>query len=350
MISRITPGCEIILEKCRKYPDKGLNWSKMENMKRIFPHLALLLMLGIACAHCTPTPTDSAQQISQSPTDERSEKPQHHTPACVTQGKQLSENGAVWIRPLHIWVAITADSSTLDPAYGESYRIAEVYDTRSCTLVSRKVFPVNGSPDFPYFSAEISYHNTHQMVAVRGAYSLFLFDAVNRRWLPELKPAFSTQRQEVDDQSGTILRLEVWEDYLLGFCRDFGAFAFDLKDKARPKSVKPYAEYKASTTDFRGLFLLSAGANTYQAILPHYEKETGKFAVQPMLDKPMALPADVVTSGAGTSRYLVLRDASVPSHTAVIDFLQQQRLSIPAKVAEQSEQEILSWISRNNNQ
>jgi hypothetical protein len=312
-------------------------------MKSLVP-LWVCMVLGTGISSCGPSPKDAVQLP---PVDSQPGRFSKSSPNCPTIGKLLPENGTVWVRPLDIWLAITADSTTFDPEYGESFRIAEVYDVKTCSLISRRVLPVNGSPDYPYYTAEISYHNTHQMVAIRGADSIFLFDAAARSWLPALKPGFITQRPETDSQSGDILRLEVWEDYIIGFCRDFGAFAFDLKERAKPWVVLPFAEFEASPTDYRSLFLIPSGVDTFQAIIPGFEEESGVFGVKPLLDDPTPLKLDTYRRSM-QNPYLVLRKSGSQPTAVVIDFKKMQRINLPQDIAVQSDSEVLAWVSRNN--
>ena len=311
-------------------------------MKSLVPPLVCIAM-GMWFLSCGPSSKDTAQSSASDLASNTRSKP---VSDCPTIGKRLDENGTVWVRSLHVWLAITADSSTFDPEYGESYRVVEVYDTRSCELISRRVLPVNSSPDYPYYAAEISYHNIHRMVAFRGVDSIFLFDAAARRWLPALSPGFSSPRQETDSQSGEILHLEVWEDYLIGFCRDFGAFAFDLKDRSKPSGLLPFAEFEAAPSDFRALFLIPSGIDTFQAIIPGFQQGNEAFTVLPILDAPTPLNVDNPVRTQKTP-YLVLRKSGSKPEAIVIDFKQMQRINLPKDIAMQPDREVLAWISRN---
>ncbi len=294
-----------------------------------------------------PAPTQN-QQDAGAPTDTAGAQsrmlPMSHD--CKVAGKMLDESASVWIRSQEILVAVTADSSTYDPDYGDSYRVLEVYDTRNCSLIERKVLPVNVSPDFPYYVAEISYNNVHQMAAVRGFNTIYLYDAESRKWLPEFKPKFPSGRSGADAQSGMIQRLEVWEDYLIGYSQDFGAFVFDLGNKTQPAPVLPFAEVKASPVDFRSVFMLPVEDGVFQAIAPSYDASNGAFSANPLFTSPMALRVEA-QKGALNNRYLVLRQNDAGTTAVAIDVSKRQRIELPADVAAKPTQEVLAWIREN---
>ncbi len=259
----------------------------------------------------------------------------------------LDENAAVWIRSREVLVAITADSTTYDPDYGDSYRVAEVYDTRNCSLIERKVLPVNVSPDFPYYAAEISYNNVHQMAAIRGFRSIFLYDAENKRWLPEFKPKYASARSGGDAQSGMIQRLEVWEDYLIGFCQDYGAFVFDLGNKNQPAPVMPFAEFKSSPVDYQSVFMLPVEEGKYQAIAPGYDAEKGTLNANPLFSAPLPLKLEVQKSAAN-NRFLVLRQNDAANTAVAIDVNKRRLINLPQDIATKPTQDILAWMRNNS--
>lgn len=319
----------------------GKKFESMKLAKYFFVALSVLIAAG-----CGNPTSESSNSGSTTTTDTAATTPPPRTNHdCRVAGKMLDEGASVWIRSQEILVAVTADSSTFDADYGDSYRVLEVYDTRNCSLVERRVLPVNLSPDFPYYVAEISYNKVHQMAAVRGFKTIYLYDAENRRWLPELKPQFASARSGADAQSGMIQRLELWEDYLIGYAQDFGAFAFNLADKAKPAPVLALAEYKPASGIAQSLFLLPV-QGAFQAISPNYDGNSGTFSVNPMLDTPVALKTDIQKS-ATNNRYIVLRENSQANTAYAFDLAKNERVALPAEVAAQPTQEVLAWIRAN---
>lgn len=300
--------------------------------------------LIMACGNPAPEQGKQPEDTAEAPQSPET-PPLRASHDCKVTSKMLEENASVWIRSQEILVAVTADESTYDPNYGDSYRVMEVYDTRTCELLERKVLPVNVSPDFPYYVAEISYNKVHMMAAVRGFNSIYLYDAENRKWLPELKPKFATTRYGADAQSGMIKRLEVWEDYLIGYSQDYGAFVFNLGDKNQPAPVMPTSEVSASPVDYQSLFLLPV-EGAYQAISPTYDANTGAFKVNALFDAPLELSVEVQRS-AQNNRYLVLRTADGSNTAVAIDVSKRERINLPADVAAKPTQEVLAWVRQN---
>lgn len=263
------------------------------------------------------------------------------TPQCEVEGTVL-EGNKFWLREQQLLVCIAADSTTYDADLGDSHRVLEVYDTRTCERVERKVLPVNVSPDFAYFLSEITYNNTTHLMAIRGFTSIYIYDTESRQLLPPLKPKYASERYGEDAQSGMILRLELWENYLLGYARDDGSFAFDLTDKTKPKPVMPYAEYKTPNEEFIAMFVLPSEQGGVQIILPQYDAEKDEYAINPILAKPEAMKTEASKS-ARNNRYLVLRESDT-NNAVAIDMEERQRIDLPADVAAKPTQELLKWI------
>lgn len=266
-------------------------------------------------------------------------------PDCKLSGSIL-EGNQFWDRDMERLICIKADSSTLDPNLGESHRVLEVYDTRNCTLVDRQTLPVNVSPDFPYYLAEINYNKESRLFALRGFGDLYLYDLGAQQLSAALSPEYFSERYGADAQSGMIQRLEVWENYLVGYARDNGAFVFDLSDKTKVKPVLPFAEYNPEEVNPHSLFLLSSGNGQLQAILPQYNSETDQFAINPLFATPMNVNTNV-TKSARNNRHLVLRSEDASKTPIAIDLEKHQQVNLPADVAAKTTQEILQWMKRN---
>jgi hypothetical protein len=284
---------------------------------------------GLTASDTVPTPAEQTQP------------PRTHN--CKASGQML-EGNQLWLHEIDLWLCIVADSTTYDANYGDSHRILEVYDTKDCRLVERKVLPVNVSPDFPYYLAEITYNHTSNLIAIRGFSTVYIYDAVGRKLLPNLKPTFANERYGVDAQSGMILRLELWEKYLVGFSRDYGSFAFDLSNQQKPKSVIPYAEFKIEDEKYNSLFLLNSASGGVQAIVPAYNIEKDEFMINPLLPEPSALKTETSRS-ARNNRYIVIRDSD--NAAIAVDMQTRTRIDLPAEVASQPTQKVLQWIRSN---
>ena len=303
--------------------------------------LVFLLLHLIACR----SDKSPANQLESTTTDRSATPAAPATHNCKIASSVLDGN-QFWARDANMLVAIVADSSTYDKnLQAESHRILEAYDTKDCSRVFRQVLPVDVSPDYAYYLAEITYNKVSKIVAIKGVTAIYLFDIENRKLLPKMTPKFRSERYAVDAQSGHVQRLEVWENYLIGYCQDYGVFAFDLSDKQNPKPVMPFAEYPMDEVTYAPLFLVPSENDGMQAIMPEYNIETGEFAIHPAFDKPMKLSMAVQRS-ATNNRYLVLREEGT-NNAVAFDLQKHQRINLPENIATQNTQEVLKWIRAN---
>ncbi len=319
-------------------------------MKYALPFLLSLALIALqACGGEAPSGQQSGDNAgdttSTSGTPGQYEDNQLPASHNCQPGGEILEGNQFWIRELETLVVVKADSSTLDPDYGPSHRVLEIYDTKDCRRLARQVLPVNVSPDFPYYIAEITYNNTSRMLAIRGFSTIYLYDLANQSLLPVLEPKFLRERYGVDAQSGMIQRLEVWENYLIGYSQDYGSFVFDLSGRQAPKAVLPFGELE-SEEKFYPIFLLASGGG-YQAILPEYDREADKFAINPAFTAPLQLNLDVQKS-ARNNRFLVLRQTDEAKTPQAFDLLKRKRVELPANVASQGTQAILAWMKQNS--
>ena len=263
-----------------------------------------------------------------------------HQKDCSIVGEHFDEN-VLWLKDHGKMVCIIADSSTFDQTYGMSHRILEVYNTYTCQLDLKLTLPVNISPDFPYFLADINYNNDSKIVAIKAAKTVYCLDLETKKMLPLLQPRFKKQRAEADPSSGTILRLELWENFLVGYAQDKGTFVFDLNHSDGPKPILPFAEFQVGENRFNSLFLLPSNNEKFQAILPEYDWEEETFRINPIFDKPLAISTDVQKS-ALNNRYLVLREL-VGNSALLVDMKAKKNRQLPASLMEKNTKEILTW-------
>lgn len=290
----------------------------------------------------TPVTSDSSEVAQNN--SRSADLPTSHD---CTISNEVLEGNQLWVREANTLVAITADSSTFDADFGASHRVLEIYNSETCDLIDREVLPVNVSPDFPYFLAEITYNNESDLVGIRGARTIYIYDIANQRLLPPLEPQFLSERLSEDAQSGNILRLEVWEHYLIGFAEDEGTFAFDLDNADAPKAILPIAEYSVTETAFNPLFAFASGENEVQLALPNYNQNTDEFSVNALYPTPQAINT-TVASNVRNNRFIVLRKNDADRTAVAIDMQNRELLDLPANVATQPTQQVLQWARGQN--
>ncbi len=268
-------------------------------------------------------------------------------PDCELPGTVLEEN-QFWAKGENLIVAVLAAPETNDPDFGESHRILEVYDGSNCERVLREILPVNVSPDFPYYLSDITYNNLSRLIAIRGFDKIYIFNLESRKLSGPVVPKFLNERYPEDAQSGMIQRLEVWEDYLIGFAQSMGAFVFDMRNQQEPTAVLPSAEYEiVEGTEYNSLFLLPSSdeANGHQAILPNFDFETDEFSINPLFKKPIKMETRI-NRNVRDNRYLVLKELldGTESRPIAIDMEKMKKYDLPDDVGSSKVSDIVKWM------
>lgn len=307
--------------------------------------LLIALLMMVACTDpgtSSSSSTTSTPETSTSTLPEEDAPPTLSPPECQINGEVLDGN-RVWIKSPDVLAVIKADESTTTEELGPSHRILEILDGRSCEQKFQTTLPENTSPDFPYYIAEVQYNNVSNIIGIQGFYKVIVCDLEQDYKLTELKPEFFNEREYDDPQSGMVQRLEVWEDYLLGYAQDIGAFAFDLSDRNAPKAVLPFAEWQdPDNSRYHSMFLLPTEGGV-QAILPFYDAEEDNFMLYPLFEEPQQV-SDQVTQAARNNQLLVLRKQDEGRTPIAIDLGARDLVDLPANVANKNTQEILKWM------
>jgi hypothetical protein len=318
--------------------------TKKQPMKILSPFVfGLSLLLFQACGSDAPS-SQQTNGADGSDTAAVAETPSLPTSHDCQPGGEILDGNQFWARDLELLLVIKADDRTFDESFGASHRALEIYDTKDCRLVDRQELPINVSPDFPYYLAEITYNSANKLLAIKGFSTIYIYDLAARRLLPQLEPQFRKARYGVDAQSGMIHRLEVWENYLVGYAQDYGSFAFDLSQHEAPKAALPFAEYEQEEK-FYSLFIFPSGVG-HQAVMPEYDWEAGEFSINPAFEQPLPLNLDA-TQSARNNRFLVLRQTDAERTPQAFDLLKRERVELPTDVAAQQTQGILDWLRRN---
>ncbi len=190
------------------------------------------------------------------------------------------------------------------------HRRLQVIATPDCTLLLDSL--IENAEAYDYQLAQITYNLSSKLIGIKGKLAVYCVDLEENAMLPPLLPEFSGERMALDAQSGQIVRLEVWENFLIGYARDYGAFVFDMQDHRRPRAVLPYAEYAAGDARFASLFLLPSEPGTYQALVPVYRPASGHFDINPVFEEPEELVGPSENPSMMRSRRVALqkRDGS----------------------------------------
>ncbi|MGK0362996.1 MAG: hypothetical protein ACI85O_000035 [Saprospiraceae bacterium] len=280
-------------------------------MKTALHILCLILLTSlIACNPPAPRADDDAQApIEKATVIQKGD--------CKFSGEVLPENRCL-LRDLKRLVVLA--TSNENPS-----GILEVFNLDDCSVINRIVLPEDIAPDFPFYLAEIMYNNQSKIVGIRGFDKFCLYDAEANELSMPFAPQYLNKRMAAGDaETGRVLRLEVWEDYLIGFAQGKGAFVYDLENPLEPKPILPIAEYKQKDESYSSLFLLpSENKNeTYQAIFPRYDEETGTFGIVSLFERPQPL----LPRGLGTSKnskMIALQENSESQKKYIVDMREQ---------------------------
>ncbi len=259
-------------------------------MKYLYPFLFLLLLV-VACQNEKPSQEEPpiSKEATKTEVEKIDELELKLRSDCRFEGEILEGNRKK-LDLFHQEMVIAATSSTQDVDFGESHRAIQVIDLLDCTTVFEEELPVNRSPDFPYYFTKINYNNTNHVVAIKGFDQMYCYNVIEKKLLPVLKPSFKQNRELVDAQSGRIMTLELWENYMIGFAQDQGAFVFDLTDLSNIQAIKPFCEYQFQGTDrFSSLFLLKSADGKTQLLFPDYDYESDQFNLNPLFNAPVSL-------------------------------------------------------------
>ena len=270
-----------------------------------------LLTNLIACNPPAPRADDDARASKKEITKQEGD--------CEFSGEVLPENRFL-LRDLNRLVVLA--TSDKNPS-----GVLEVFNSDDCSVVKRVVLPKNMAPDFPFYLAEIMYNNESKIVGIRGFDKFCLYDAETNELSMPFAPQYLNKRMAAEDaETGRVLRLEVWENYLIGFAQGSGAFVYDLENPLEPKPILPIAEYKQKDESYSSLFLLPSEKKneTYQAIFPRYDEETGTFGIVSLFERPQPLlPRGLASSK--NSKMVALQENSEGQKKYIVD-MREQRL------------------------
>ena len=281
-------------------------------MRTTFYIFSLIFLTSlIACNPPAPRADDDAQAL-----EEKTIVTQKGD--CKFSGEVLPENRFLLRDLKRLVVLATSDEHPSG--------VLEVFSSEDCSVINRVVLPENMAPDFPFYLAEIMYNNQSKIVGIRGFDKFCLYDAETNELSMPFAPKYLNERLAAGDaETGRVLRLEVWEDYLVGFAQGNGAFVYDLKNPLEPKPILPIAEYQQKDESYSSLFLLPSEKNneTYQAIFPRFDEETGTFGIVSLFERPQPL----LPRGLGASKnskMVALQENSEGKKRYIVDMAEQQ--------------------------
>lgn len=307
----------------------------------------IVFLFVSACGSDTTTNTAPTKKVDTSSyvgdsAQTKATKPRIAEPECAVKGKVLPTN-KLWLPKRNLLAYILADSTTYTEQHGDGHRVFSLVDATSCAIVDRHVLPATINADYAYYLPKINYNKTSELIAIRGPENVYCYDLETREMSPKLSPKFDLERLAEDAQSGVIQRIELWENYLVGYAQDKGVFVFDLTNKEKPKAIMPIAEYEVSDSEYASLFALPTDEGNEQLILPYFQFDGNEFIVNPLLDQPAKVNLTIAKS-AKNNRFIVLRMNDDEKTPIAIDMKQYKAQVIPAEMLSKTTQDIIKWM------
>ncbi len=309
----------------------------------LIPMLSLLALLG--CDQGATSGSAETQSTGISTNDEITTViAEPDNSPCVPDAKIL-EGNKEWLRSSNLIISILADSTTYDEELGDSHRVLSLFDTRSCKEISRELLPVNISPDYAYQLADISFHRSYQMIAIKGMEEIYCYDVAERQLSQPFRPRYLTEKFREDAQSGTIQWLEVWEDYMLGYASDFGPFAFKISEERRIEPLLPLVEY-GTVEGYTGLFICGVGKGLSQVLLPIYDRDERELELRTVFDQPRAVNLTKSKVNLADGYFLLGEDQSSGA-PLIVDLQKARLLELPKNLNTKDERAVNEWLNKN---
>ncbi len=288
-----------------------------------------------------PEGTDTTTTTAEAPTPIAPSRP-----TCKLVGSTL-EGNMFWASSDDRFVVISAEEETKDKDLGESHRILSVYDGQ-CKQLFREVLPVNFSPDYPYYLTDITYNKVSKQVGIRGWYNFYLLDLATLKLSTPLTPKYLNERYAEDAQSGSIKRLELWENYIVGYAASKGPFVFDINAPGQPTPVLPSAEFPiVKGENYSSMFLLKStnGEDTYQALAPDYDYEKEEFSLNVLFESPKRF-STAINKSFRNNRFIILMEKGDGARGTnyAVDMKNRKTVDLPVEVAAKKDTEIIAWL------
>ncbi len=233
-----------------------------------------------------------------------------------------------------------------DEAGTAAHRLLSVLDDEACRPVLEMPLPALSGPDFPYFLAQVNYNHVVGKLAVRGTDRFFVVDLAARSLSGPFFPPVPADWAAADAADGNLTRLEVWEQYLVGWMGSSGSFVADLTTGGTPTYLPPLATYRLDDRYPADLFLLPSypDGNRYHAVLTGFDPVSGSPTLSVLFEQPRRLVPQL-PAGARNNRFLVLSSGSGSGAPPVaIDMAVGESVALPDSVARLPTQALLRWL------
>jgi len=180
-----------------------------------------------------------------------------------------------------------------DTSHGGAFRKLVVLSDKNCSLQDERVLPSDVDQPIDYRLADLKYNSAFHFLGISGNGSIYCYRLDSLSLAGPFEPKFIHPTIGEDAQSGQIVRLELWEEFLVGYSEDYGPFAFDLRHLPQAEPISPFREWQTEQGRYHSLFLFPGNQEGYyQPIVPIYDQQTRTINLEIFFPEPVAIDLD----------------------------------------------------------
>jgi hypothetical protein len=180
-----------------------------------------------------------------------------------------------------------------DSAQNGAFRKLVVLNAEDCSLQREHSLPSDPNDPTNYRLADLEYNSTFHFLGIAGDGQLYCYRLDSLKLVGPFEPQFVHTPIMEDAQSGQIQRLELWEEFLVGYMEDYGPFAYDLRPLSEPRPILPFREWKTEDGEYHSLFLFPGREEGfYQPLVPIYDQQTHTINLEVFFPEPVSIDLD----------------------------------------------------------
>ncbi len=239
-------------------------------MRLLYIIIAAALLNVLSCGPQKPSPDKKQVQAACLPADSLSDDHYFHS------------------QPTGQVIRILPDS-----AQNGAFRKLEILEAEDCSLQREHWLPSDADDPTSYRLADLEYNSAYHFLGIAGDGQLFCYRLDSLKLIGPFKPEFSHPTVMEDAQSGQIQRLELWEEFLLGYMEDYGPFAYDLRPFPEPSPILPFREWRTEDGQYHSLFLFPGREEGfYQPLVPIYDQQANTINLEVFFPEPVFIDPD----------------------------------------------------------
>ncbi|MEL7118547.1 MAG: hypothetical protein AAFO07_03880 [Bacteroidota bacterium] len=214
-----------------------------------------------------------------------------------------------------------------------------IIDKVSCSLDSISL-EVKNDQFFRLF--EESFNENTQSLVLATDESIYSFAPKEKELKKLMEPTYYEKRFSLDAQSGSILELKFWNNYLWGYATDFGVFAFEYD--AEEKEFKPFipvGEYTVREGEYNSLFNIKSLSGEMTCVVPL--KSNSKTSINFQTFNQIEIPEVSESMVNAIGSYCVI--GSEEAYYGVIDLKNVNYVDVPISILKSDINQIKEYLN-----